>query len=94
MFKGTKNQIISAFGRVGVSLTKEQTIALNNAERELVQHGIPALFVIVDVECRVCSHRQSNLAVAGADLDNLKCNNCGNMTCQEVETEKYPEEEI
>jgi len=75
-----------------VSVTKEQILGLRNAEHELIQHGLPALFVIIDVKCRVCSHHQSNLAPAVADLDNLECHNCGNAACQEVEKEEYPED--
>lgn len=92
MVTGKKEFIIAAFEKVGQPLTEVQIKCLHDVERELTQHGMSPLFAIIDVECRVCSQRQSCLVPAVSDLDNLQCDNCGNLSCQEVRAEEYPEE--
>ena len=43
------------------------------------------------VQCRICGHRHAAVAPTCADLDNLECPNCGNMTCQEYEPPEWEE---
>lgn len=84
MFVGDKDNIITAFEKIGYPLTENQIRCLQEVTEELKKNGLSQDFAIMEVKCRVCSYQVKTIVPLVADLENLGCSNCGNKTCQEV----------
>ena len=59
---------------------------LNEIECEMKLEGYSdTRFVVFAGQCRICGRKEVAIVPVLADLDNLGCVNCGNMTVQEIE---------
>ncbi len=85
MYCSTKNDIISAFDDAGRPLDAETKSDLDETEEILRHSGVNLEFAVFPGKCRICNDEQGIIAPVIADLDNLECINCGNMTVQEKE---------
>lgn len=94
MFVGNKDTIIAVFEKAGHPLDEIHIRTLHEVARELKAIGVSQDFAMIDIKCRVCSHKTNTVVPLVADLENLECANCGNKTCQEdVEDADYETDE-
>jgi len=92
LFKN-KNEVIEAYKDVDSPLSDEMVDDLNVVTQELRDLGISEEWIVIDLQCRICSHEQTAIVPAVTDdLDNLECGNCGNMTAQEADAKEWWEE--
>jgi hypothetical protein len=80
-----KNNVIELFKKANNPLNKEMVNSLEEANRKLAGLGLNLQWVVLELKCRVCNDETLCIVPQIADLDNLECDNCGNMTCQEKE---------
>ena len=85
MYYGTKNDIISAFNEAKQPLDAETKADFDESEKQLKELGLSLEFATLLGKCRICNYEEGVIVPIVADLDNLECRNCGNMTMQEKE---------
>ena len=84
-----KAAVIGIYEESGRPLDKDLLDELESVDAELTTLGKSHEFVIMEVECRICTYRQTAIVPAIVDLDNLECFNCENMTSQEYEPKEW-----
>ena len=84
-----KDAVIEAYKEAERPLTQKLIDSLDEVDSELVAEGLSREIAIIELQCRICSYKQTALVPAIADLDNLECGNCGNMTAQEAEPKEW-----
>lgn len=47
------------------------------------------LWAVLYEKCRICGKKVVGVAPLNADLDNLECSQCGNMTSEAVNEEEW-----
>ena len=83
----SSEQVAEIYNEAKMPLIEGLKDSLVEVERELVGRGLPTSFVIIHCLCRICSHVEVAIVPACANIDNLECANCGNMSMQEKEYE-------
>lgn len=87
----TKVDVIQLFANVGSPLSFDSVKALYDTDAELVQEGLDRSFVVMAGQCRVCNYKSIDICPSICDIDNLECDNCGNMAVQEREPLEWEE---
>lgn len=82
---GTSKDVIDIYEEAGRPLNEEMKKDLAEIDAELKEHGIKCGYVIIELKCRICNYEQTGITPEIADLDNLECDNCGNMAAMEKE---------
>lgn len=90
---GTKEDVIEIYKEAGIPLSHVIKEDLDYVEEDLKNRSLPVVFAIIDCQCRICSHHFVGIIPAIADLDNMECENCGNMTMQERDIPEWEQGE-
>ena len=91
LFKN-KNEVIEAYKDIGRPLGNDLINELVETTQELRNLGLSEELVVMDLRCRICDYKQAAIIPAIADLDNLECGYCGNMTSQEADAKQWWED--
>ena len=82
------DQVIAMFKETVKPLSPHMIASLDQIQTELIEAEIPTNFNVLIGKCRICNNEQITIIPSVADLDNMECGNCGNMTLQEKDDEE------
>lgn len=82
-----EEEVIEAYKEIGRPLEPEIISDLDQVDAELRDMGTSREMIVVNLQCRICNHKQVAIAPIIV-VGNMECANCGNMTAQEKEVEK------
>lgn len=84
-----KQSVIDIYKEAGRPLDGELLQSIEEVDAELSDLHCDHRFVILELQCRVCGHECVGIVPMVADLDNLECDVCENMSSQEKDSPEW-----
>jgi len=81
------DEIIAMFKETVNPLSPHIIADLDQLQTELIEAEISTDFNVLIGKCRICGNEQITIIPSVADLDNMECGNCHNMTLQEKDND-------
>lgn len=75
--------VIDVYREAGRPLDEDLIADLNYVVQQLADEGLESSFAILKTKCRVCNYEMVIIVPVIADLENLECANCENMSVME-----------